>query len=89
MESNGPELLDLRGILAPMALLKFTKVFREMEPNKTIEVLVGDKETKEELILVLESFTHQLIETRDGTDEFRIIVKKGSAGPEDMSDQLS
>ena len=53
--------LDLRETIHPLALLKAKKAFREMQPGDTLEILIGDPETRMDLFRVLNDDVHEVL----------------------------
>ncbi len=76
MESEGKEILDLRGALIPVALLKFTKAFREMEPEKTMEILMADDSTRANLLMVLKAFSYEMLANEKVGNIYRMLLRK-------------
>jgi TusA-related sulfurtransferase len=69
--------LDLRNLIIPFALLNATEAFRQMKSGETMEILVGDPDTKEDLLKVLPSSLYNLIEIRKEEFFYRVLLKKG------------
>ncbi len=76
MESSSTQILDLRGVIVPVALLQVSKVFGELEPERTIESMVGDPETKEDIFKILRSHSYKLIKIEESESYSRICLKK-------------
>ena len=53
--------LDLRETIPPLALLKAKKAFRKMQPGDTLEILIGDPETRVDLYRVLTDDVHEVL----------------------------
>ena len=53
--------LDLRETIHPLALLKAKKAFREMQPGDTLEILIGDPETRVDLFRVLTDDVYEVL----------------------------
>ena len=69
--------LDFRGAITSLALLKFSRVFREMKSNQTLVVLGLDVDTRADLFKLMPASTYELI----GVDEveascFRVCIRK-------------
>ena len=78
MRQEADHIIDLRGFIIPIALLKVSQVFREMLPDQTLEVLCYDSEIRNDLLKILPALSYELIfaeDTRDG-NSFRIQMKK-------------
>lgn len=69
--------LDFRGAIASLALLKFTRVFREMKSNQTLEVLGLDADTRSDLFKLMPANAYELlaVDEREG-DSIRVHLKK-------------
>jgi TusA-related sulfurtransferase len=46
-------ILDLRGMIIPMSLLKITQVLREIKSGEVVEIVGSDPETKRDLFKIL------------------------------------
>jgi TusA-related sulfurtransferase len=71
-------ILDLRGAIPPISLLKVTQAFREMKPDEILEILGHDPDTRRDLFKVLPKVAYELIvmeETEQGAS-FRVQMKK-------------
>ncbi len=71
--------LDLRGTICPITLLKTRQVFRSMQPNQVLEVLIRDTDTRTDLFKILPVGAYQLIERRvlhDAELYYRIRIRK-------------
>ena len=78
MRQKADHIIDLRGFIIPVALLKVSQVFREMLPDQTLEVLCCDSDIRNDLLKILPATSYELIfagDTRDG-NAFRIQMKK-------------
>ena len=53
---------DFRGAIKSLALLKLTRMFREMRANQTLEVLGLDPDTRSDLFRLLPSVSYELID---------------------------
>jgi TusA-related sulfurtransferase len=76
MKPQHDHCLDLRSTIIPFALLDATEAFRQMKSGETMEVLVGDPETRMDLLKVLPTSLYELIEVRQERSFFRIFLKK-------------
>ena len=71
--------LDLRETIPPLALLKAKKAFREMRPGDTLEILIGDPETRMDLFKVLSDVAYDLLcleEVQEECPFYRIQLTK-------------
>ena len=76
MKPKKDHILDVRGTLIPITLLKVTHAFREMNPGETIEILIGDGDTREDLFKVLPASFYEVIEIKEEESFCRISLKK-------------
>ncbi|MDA8141193.1 MAG: hypothetical protein M0036_21320 [Desulfobacteraceae bacterium] len=68
---------DFRGAIKSLALLKLTRMFREMRANQTLEVLGLDSDTRSDLFRLLPSISYELIELDEREDEpIRLHLRK-------------
>ena len=78
MKNKADHILDLRGAIPPISLLKVTQAFREMKPDEILEILGHDPDTRRDLFKVLPTLSYELIimeETEQGAS-FRVRMKK-------------
>jgi TusA-related sulfurtransferase len=76
---NTMHSLDLRNSIRPLALLTARKTMRDMAPGETLEVVVGDPETRTDFFKVLSDISYELLrlEAREGDNRFyRIRIRK-------------
>ena len=75
---NADHILDLRGAIPPISLLKVTQTFREMKPDQILEILGHDPDTRRDLFKVLPAFSYELIiiEEMERDASFRVQMKK-------------
>ena len=71
-------ILDLRGAIPPITLLKVSQVFREMKPQEILEILCRDPDTRIDMFKVLPPFSYELIAMEELEEEssFRVRMKK-------------
>jgi TusA-related sulfurtransferase len=70
-------IFDFRGAITSFALLKLTRVFREMKSNQTIEVLGLDSDTRSDLFKLLPAVSYQVIAVDErGNAPIRVRLKK-------------
>ena len=71
-------ILDLRGAIPPISLLKVTQAFREMKSDEILEILGHDPDTRRDMFKVLPTLAYELIimeDTEQGAS-FRVRMKK-------------
>ena len=79
MDTRPDYVLDLRGALVPISLLKVSDVFRRMKPHEVLEIICRDVDTRRDLFKVLPKFSYELISMEAMEEEsasFRIQMKK-------------
>jgi TusA-related sulfurtransferase len=71
-------ILDLRGAIPPITLLKVSQVFREMKPNQTLEIVCCDADTRTDMFKVLPPSSYELIiiEELEEASTYRVQMKK-------------
>lgn len=76
-EQKADYLLDFRDIMTPLALLKFTNAFREMQVDEILEIIGHNRETMADLFKVLPSISYELMIKEKLQDRFfRILIRK-------------
>ena len=68
--------LDLRGMIAPITLLKVTQAFRRLNPGETLEILGSDVQTRKDLFQILEAPHYELVSSQDDKAFYRILLRK-------------
>lgn len=69
--------LDFGGAITSLALLKVTRVFREMKSDQVLEVSGLDADTRNDLFRVLPSVSYEVMTMDQHEDaSFRIQLKK-------------
>lgn len=69
--------LDFRGAITSLALLKFSRVFREMASNQTLEVLGLDTDARNDLFKLMPAAAYELLSVEAGKDSsFRVYIRK-------------
>ena len=78
MKIKPDRILDLRGAIPPITLLKGSQVFREMKGDEISEILCRDPDTRTDLFKVLPPFSYELIimEELEEESSFRVQMKK-------------
>ena len=78
LKKRPDRILDLRGAIPPITLLKVSQVFRDMKTHETLEILCRDPETRSDLFKVIPPFSYELIIMEDMEDNssFRVQMKK-------------
>jgi len=69
--------LDFSGAITSLALLKFSRVFREMKSNQTLVVQGLDADTRADLFKLMPAATYELIAVDEVEDtSFRVCIRK-------------
>jgi TusA-related sulfurtransferase len=76
LKAHADAILDLRGSIIPMAMLEFTRAFKEMKVGGIMDVLVGDRETKLNLFKVLRAYPYELLDLNENNSVYRVRLKK-------------
>jgi len=61
LKKEPDHILDLRGAIPLITLLKVSQVFRKMKPHEVLEILCRDPDTRTDLFKVLPPFSYKLI----------------------------
>ena len=72
-------ILDLRGAIPPITLLKVSQVFRDMKAHEVLEILCRDPDTRTDLCKVFPPSSYELIimeELEEDDSSFRVQIKK-------------
>jgi TusA-related sulfurtransferase len=69
-------LIDARSAIEPITLLKMRQTFREMKGGESMEVLVGDPDTRQDIFRLLPDSLYELIEIKEDISFCRIFLKK-------------
>lgn len=79
MKRKADHILDFRGTITPISLLKATQVLREMNASETMEILGCDPDTLSDLLKVLPASSYELMSMEGGEAGqtlYRIQLKK-------------
>ena len=79
MKPKADYILDLRGIIPPITLLKVTQKFREMKTDEILEIRGRDPDTRKDLFKVLPDVSYELLiieEMEEENASYRIRMKK-------------
>ena len=86
MKPKADHILDFRGTLTSISLLKLTQTFREMASNEVLEILGNDLDSRNDLFKVLPKDSYDLIfldVNEEGEYFYRIQLKKKRLGNKD------
>lgn len=83
MKRKADHILDFRGSITSMSLLKLIQTFREMNPNEVLELLGNNLDARSDLFKVLPDDAYELIfldVVEEGACFYRIQIKKIKIG---------
>lgn len=69
-------VLDLRGMIVPLTLLKITQGFRALQGGETLEILGTDQDTRKDALSVLEKSSCEVVCICDEKDHYVIRLRK-------------
>ena len=61
LERKADHILDFKGSLTTISLLKLSQTFREMKPDEVLEILGSNLDTRNDLFKVLPNDSYELI----------------------------
>lgn len=61
MKRNADHILDFRGSITTISLLKLIQTFSEMKPDEVLEILGSNLDTRSDLFKVLPKDSYELI----------------------------
>lgn len=79
MKQKADHILDFRGSITDISLLKLVQTFREMRPDDVLEILGGNLDTRSDLFKVLPDDSYELIfldVVEEGENFYQIQLKK-------------
>lgn len=74
--AQGAHVLDLRGMIIPLTLLKITHGFRQLGPGETLEIIGTDPDTRRDVLKVLETPACEVLGIFDEEDRYLIRLRK-------------
>jgi len=83
LKRKADHILDFRGSITSMSLLKLIQTFREMNPNEVLELLGNNLDARSDLFKVLPDDAYELIfldVVEEGACFYRIQIKKIKIG---------
>ncbi len=75
-DSKADKVLDARGLVCPMPVLKTKKALDELKPGQTLEVLATDTASKADIPAFLERLGHELVETGEISGVISFFIRK-------------
>jgi TusA-related sulfurtransferase len=70
-------ILDLRGMIIPLTLLKITQRLRKINAGEIMEIIGTDPDTRRDILKVLGIWPCEVMSIRDGNDHYLIRLRKG------------
>ena len=70
------ELLDARGLKCPLPVLRARKAMQRLAPGDVLRVLATDPGAVKDFQAFCEATGHELLESREGADEFFFRIRK-------------
>jgi TusA-related sulfurtransferase len=77
LEPMMEHLLDLRGMIIPLTLLKITQGFRKIRAGEIMEIIGTDPDTRRDFLKVLGIWPCEVLSIRDENDHYLIRLTKG------------
>ncbi|SDU62001.1 sulfurtransferase TusA family protein [Desulfobacula phenolica] len=71
-------ILDLRGVISPIDLLKCKSRLKSMEQGDLIEVMLADLEVVKDLIVIIKRSGDEILYKKKSMDCICLGIKKGS-----------
>ncbi|MFO8091413.1 MAG: sulfurtransferase TusA family protein [Desulfatiglandaceae bacterium] len=69
-------VLDLRGLIIPLTLLKITQGLRKMSGGEMMEIIGTDPDTRKDLLRILGLSPCEVLSVRDEEDHYHVLLKK-------------
>jgi TusA-related sulfurtransferase len=82
---NVKHVLDLRGLIIPLTLLKITQGVRNMSGGETMEIIGTDPDTRKDMLRILGFSPCKVLSVRDEDDRYFVLLKKNER-PKDGGD---
>jgi TusA-related sulfurtransferase len=76
LEKKVKHVLDLRGLIIPLTLLKITQGLRNMAGGETLEIMGTDPDTRKDLLRILDLSPCEVLSVRDEGDGYFVLLKK-------------
>lgn len=81
-ESGVDHVLDLRGMIIPLTLLKITQAFRNINAGETMDIFGSDPDTRKDFLKVLGSASCEVLRIKNEKDGYLIRLRKGTTRKE-------
>jgi TusA-related sulfurtransferase len=76
LEKTADYIVDFRGAIKSLTLLKLTHVFRGMKSNEVLRIVGLDPDTRNDLFKVLPALSHEFVFEEEHDGEFCSIYLK-------------
>ncbi len=70
-------VLDLRGVISPLNLLKCKSCLKSMEKGDVLEVILADIDVVQDLIMIVKRSNDEVIYKKEKADYISLGIKKG------------
>jgi tRNA 2-thiouridine synthesizing protein A len=77
MQIKEDKLLDARGLLCPMPVVKAGKEIRDLEPGQVLKILATDRGSVADVPAWAEDTGHELLERHEEDGVYVYFVRKG------------
>ncbi len=71
-------ILDLRGVISPLNLLKCKNTLKAMEQGEIMEVILADADVIQDLLMIVERSTDKVVYQNKKADYICLGIKKGN-----------
>jgi len=76
VEFMDKEILDARGLMCPMPIVKLAKKIKEMKVGEVLELIADDIGSKEDVPAWCKRTGNELVESKEENGVFRYFIKK-------------
>ncbi len=76
MSDDVPLILDVKGLICPMPLLKAKKALNELSPGSLLRVVATDPGSVKDFRVFSEQSGHKLLESSDDNGTFSYLLEK-------------
>jgi tRNA 2-thiouridine synthesizing protein A len=77
-EIREDQILDARGLLCPMPVVKAAKAIKELEPGQVLKILATDRGSIADMPAWAEDTGNELLEWHDEAEQLVYYIRKGS-----------
>jgi tRNA 2-thiouridine synthesizing protein A len=75
-ETQADQVLDARGLLCPMPIVKSAKAMKEMEPGQVLKIMATDRGASADIPAWAEDTGNELLASHEEGDVFVFFVRK-------------